>query len=310
LDRKTLILSALAWIAAVGAARAPGLEFGQAIAVPCASIAWTARAGFRGWAIFLTSSLVFLSIAAPSRFADFATGAVAGWVLGESQRQGRSPEKAVVWAVLPFAVWTAALAFSGVHPLTEQIRATIDRMIVEAGRRGDFSPEGLAQLRTSSEHALGFAQRTWVGVRIAELWVALLIARAIAMRGAPPFGRLNVSDGVTWTFAAALASYLAGQMWGQSGVSTIALNAIVFCAVIYFLRGTAIEWHWMDRAGVRRFMRIGLLAGGFLLFLPFHAILTASLGLFDTWFDFRKLKTEAEREDPFRVFHQSSGDDT
>jgi hypothetical protein len=303
-------LSAIAWASAVGAARIPALEFGQAIAVPCASIAWTARSGFRGWALFLTSGLVLVSIVAPSRFTDFAAGAVAGWVLGESTRQGKSPEWAITWAVLPFAVWTAALAIGGLQPFSEDLRVAIERMIVEAGRRGEFSAEGLAQLRASSDRAIEFARRTWVGVEIAEFCVALLIARAIACAGKESFGRFNVSDAMAWVFAGGLAAYLVGQTWLPHGIATIGLNTVVLAMVIYFIRGLAIEWYWLGRAGMGKPLKIGILAGGSLLFLPFHALATGALGLFDTWFDFRKLKSEDEGEDPLRVFHQSSGDDT
>jgi hypothetical protein len=146
-------------------------------------------------------------------------------------------------------------------------------------------------------------------VELAEFCVALLIARAIASRGRESFGRFNVSDAMVWLFAGGLGAYLAGQTWLPRAVATVGLNAVVFASVIYFIRGMAIEWYWLGRTGMGKPLQIGLLAGGFVLFLPFHALATGALGLFDTWFDFRKLRSEGG-EDPLRVFHQSSEDDT
>lgn len=317
MDPRLVGLTLLAWAFAAGSSRIGLLEVGQAIFVPCASIGWTMRAGFRAWAFYLTGGLALLSVVAPLRFAEYAAGALAGWVLGESLRRGRAPEKAFAWAVLPFAGWCIALAATGVNPIGEELRRSIDGLLAEAGRRGDLAEEGLAQLKASAETAMAIAGRTWVGVQIAEFWVALLVAAALLRRvvpGALPpagrFGTFDVPDEVAWLFAGGLACYLAGESFLSPLVATVGSNAIAVAAIAYLVRGTAIEWHWMERAGIGVVVRVAFLTGGWLFFLPFHALVTGALGLFDTWFDFRRLKAAEEREDPFRVFHQSSGDDS
>lgn len=317
MDPRLVMLTILAWAMAAGSGRLTVLEAGQAILVPCASLGWTVRLGFRAWAVFLTAGLALLSIVAPGRFAEYAAGSLAGWVLGESIRRGRPLQDGFAWAVLPFAAWTVAIAVSGVTPVGEELRASVDRLLVEAGRRGELSVEGLSQLRASAEVALGIAGRTWVGVQIGEFWIGLLLAAALlrrVFRGILPeggrFGAFDVPDELAWVFAGGLALYLAGESFLPPGVATVGLNGIAVSAVAYVLRGTAIEWHWMERAGVGPVFRVAFLAGGWIFFLPFHALATGSLGLFDTWFDFRRLKRADDREDPFRVFHQSSGDDT
>ncbi len=317
MEPRLVALTLLAWAFAAGSGRLTLLEAGQAVLVPCASIGWTVRSGFRSWALFLSAGLALLSVVAPERFAEDAAGAVAGWVLGESIRRGYAPEKALAWAVLPFAGWCTALAAAGVTPIGDALRASVNSLLVEVGRRGDLSGEGLAQLRTSAEGALAVAGRTWVGFQVGEFWIALLLAAALVrrtFRGALPgggrFGTLTVPDELAWVFAGGLALYLAGESFSPEIVATIGLNAIAAAAIAYLVRGTAIEWYWMEQAGVVPVVRALFLAGGWIFFLPFHALVTGSLGLFDTWFDFRRLKAAEEREDPFRVFHQSSGDDT
>lgn len=317
MDRRLVALSALAWGTAAGAGSLPLLEVGQAILVPCASIAWISRSGIRAWSLFLSIGVVLLSVAAPDRLPEFAAGALAGAIVGESVRRGVATDRAVLWALFPVAVWTAGLAALGAQPIGHELRASIERLLVETGRRGELSVEGIAQLRSSVERALVIAERTWVGVAVGEFWIALLAAWAIcrsmfreSMRPREPFGRFDVPDEFAWILVGGLALFLAGETLLPRIAATVGLNAIVVAAFAYVVRGTAIEWHWMERAGVGRSIRAAVLAGGWLFFLPFHGIVTGGLGLFDTWFDFRKLKTAEEREDPFRVFHQSSGDDS
>ena len=54
--------------------------------------------------------------------------------------------------------------------------------------------------------------------------------------------------------------------------------------------------------------KFGLFAGGVILLLPGFLALTGALGLFDAWFDFRKLRASSTRGNPFALFHRSSAD--
>jgi hypothetical protein len=293
------------------------LDLGQAVLVPCASFAWAIRAGRRIGLSVAALGMILVAVVAPGRAPMFAAGSLAGWILGECQMRGVAAERAFVWAVAPFAAWTVGLAISGVQPSSDAMQAALERGIREAGLHGDLSAEGLAQLKATASSVIEFLGRTWGAVQIGEFWIALLAGWALARRlfreefpGQPlSFGRFEAPDMMAWVFAGGLAAYLAGDFLGPA-VATAGLNAIVVAGLVYFVRGTAIEWSWMERAGVVRPVRAALLGGAVLLFLPFHGAVTGGLGLFDTWFDFRRQRSAEEREDPFRVFHQSSGDDT
>ncbi len=318
MDGRLLTLTALAWGAAVGAERAPWLDFAPAVLVPGASFAWAIRASRRTCVAVGLLGIVLALVLAPGRVPEFAAGTLAGWILAECMGRGVAVEHAFPWAVAPFAAWSVGLAVAGVHPSGEALQAAVDRGIREASRHGDLSAEGLAQLRTGATDAIAFFERTWSAIRIGEFWIALLVGWALARRlfrdefpgQALSFGRFEAPDFLAWVFAGGLAAYLAGESFLPPVVATVGLNAIVVAVVVYFVRGTAIEWSWMERAGIGRPVRTALLSGAMLLFLPFHGAVTSGLGLFDTWFDFRKQRSAEEREDPFRVFHQSSGDDT
>jgi hypothetical protein len=68
-------------------------------------------------------------------------------------------------------------------------------------------------------------------------------------------------------------------------------NLVVLTGFAYFVRGFAIEAFWLERARLRWPLRVALFLGAGLVFLPFYVITTAGLGLFDTWFDFRRLRS-------------------
>jgi hypothetical protein len=317
-DGRLFALTAFAWGSAAGAGRIPLLDLGQAILVPCASFSWTIRAGRRAALVAGLLGILLVTVLAPERVPVFAAGTFAGWLLGECQVRAIPVGRAFLAAVLPFTAWVLWLAFQGVQLSAESVRQAVERGILEASRRGELSAEGLAQLKEGAERAIAFLERTWGAVQIGAFWISLLAGWALARRvfrdefpGQPlSFGRFEAPDALAWVLAGGLAAYLAGESFLPPVVATVGLNMIVAAGLVYFVRGTAIEWNWMDRAGVGWPVRTALLTGAVFLFLPFHAAVTGGLGLFDTWFDFRRQRALEEREDPFRVFHQSSGDDT
>ncbi len=318
MDGRLFALTALAWGSAAGAGRIPLLDLGQAILVPCASFSWTIRAGRRAAVLAGMLGILLVTVLAPERLPLFAAGTLAGWILGECESRGVPLGRAFLAAVLPFAAWVLWLAFTGVEPPAEGLRVAVERGILEASRHGELSPEGLAQLKAGAERGVAFLGRAWSAVQIGQFWFAVFAGWALARRAfreefpgqSLSFGRFEAPDALAWILVGGLAAYLAGESFLPPVVATVGLNMIVVAGLVYFVRGTAIEWNWMDRAGVGWPVRSALLGGAVVLFLPFHAAVTGGLGLFDTWFDFRRQRSLEEREDPFRVFHQSSGDDT
>lgn len=60
--------------------------------------------------------------------------------------------------------------------------------------------------------------------------------------------------------------------------------------ILYAVRGVAIQTFWLTRAGLGPRVAATVLVAGAIVFLPVFPIVAAGLGLFDTWFDFRRLK--------------------
>lgn len=314
---KLVALTAMAWGTSSFVGAVPALDLVAAIFVPCMAIGWVVYYGLRAAGMAWLGGLGCVALLAPDRLAEFGTSGIAGAILGESIRRDSPIERSFFLALVPFALGTLAMALSGASPALGELRGTLERIFEETARRGDLSVEGIAQLRSGADRALEFFGKTWVGVEIAEFGLLLLVSWAVACRlfrdrlaGGGSFGRLDLPDELAWGFALGLALYLGGTTWFPSDVSTVGLNLLVVTGMAYAIRGTAVLWHWMGRSQVSPAIRVGLLMAAWIFFLPFHGMVTGGLGLFDTWFDFRRLKADGEREDPLRVFHQSSGDDS
>jgi hypothetical protein len=86
-------------------------------------------------------------------------------------------------------------------------------------------------------------------------------------------------------------------------------NLLLGAGVLYAVRGIAIQAFWLARAGLGLKTSAALLFGAGLVLLPVFPLAAASVGLFDTWFDFRRLKGPEGGSHPLSVFRHSSSDD-
>ncbi len=285
-------------VCVVGSAWAPPLAVFGAVLVPASSLAWARLESGRAWFVAMAAGGLGVATLAGGRLPDYLAGVAGGWIISMMIRSGRSPSRALVAGALPFALWALGLAAAGVEPIVEEIRASLDGLLNEAVGRGDLAVEEVAEIRESSERALGLLSRTWVASEIAWFWVALAAAYGLVGRlwgwSAVPrgrgIGRLDLPDWVAWVFAGALALILMGGRLPAAGPA-LGWNLVVLTGFAYFVRGFAIETFWLGRAKLRWPLQVALFLGVGLVFLPFYVIATGGLGLFDTWFDFRRLRS-------------------
>jgi uncharacterized protein YybS (DUF2232 family) len=99
--------------------------------------------------------------------------------------------------------------------------------------------------------------------------------------GLPPFASWRLPWYLVWFFIAALL--LGGA--GESLFQKVNFNIYILMMFLYVLQGLAVAAHLVGRGSLSRFWQGIILA---LAFLFFSQILFF-VGLFDTWFDFRKL---------------------
>lgn len=124
-------------------------------------------------------------------------------------------------------------------------------------------------------------------------WANLLMARRILIRVTPEMAERNsgwtrwgAPAQLIWVFIACCLLMIVGDGWWF----WLGVNLIIVLEVIYFFQGLAIMAYWFEWKNAPRFLRMGIYALVALEF--FLALLVAAAGLFDMWFNFRKLNVQ------------------
>jgi hypothetical protein len=136
---------------------------------------------------------------------------------------------------------------------------------------------------------------------ILSVVVALAIAYAVATHvfprlGVPvaplePMATWRTPFVLAWSFSAGLVMVLVGPAFDARGMTAVGLNLVLVHAAAFFVVGLAIIRHWLGARGINRslqffvFVLLILMA----LVVPPFGVLIAFLGLFDIWFNLRKL---------------------
>ncbi len=212
----------------------------------------------------------------------------------------------------PLALGTAALAgvaagvvlllLSGLVPGSESLavwRAAWHQELdtfMAASRQAGMDAESLEELRSALVQTGRLILRLAPGILCAGslvlAWANLLLARILGRRLKPlepPPEALNgwqAPERLVWLLIAA-----GGLTWvGEGWVSWAGLNALLPLGVIYFFQGMAVVAFWLEKKNAPRMLRAGLYA--LVAVEVFLALLVALAGLFDLWFNFRRLDSK------------------
>lgn len=302
MDRRLGWLAAVVPAAVVGSAAFPPLTLVAAVAVPAASIAWALAGRMLGWAAAMVPGAVAVAVAAPEGLTAYGATVLAGPVIARLRAAGWSPARSLVGGTGPLAAWTLGLAVSGFDPFPEDAA----QVLAEFWREGQIPPERLAEIQASSEAALDVLRRTWVASEVVWFWVTLaaawwLLGRWDLRAGHPGQGelaRFDVPDAWVGVLIAGLAAVLLGGRAGAAG--TVGWNLVLASGFVFTVRGIGIESFWMARAGWKAPVRGLMLGAGLLLALPMFLALAVGLGLFDAWFDFRRIRVTQSPDAPDR----------
>ena len=309
MDRRLLGLAAVA----AAAAAVPGLPVAGvvlAIAIPVVTVAAAALAGpLIGVAVALPSAGV-LALGGAGDLPAFAASALAGIVFGAMVRRGVPAAQALAWGTLPIALWTIGLAFAGFDPVGPEMAAQFEKVWLRQ------APSGDAAAQADSQVALALIRNTWIGVEVVFSAAALALAYRLAARVFPerrwrpfvPFVRFDLPDALVVAVVAGLVAVLAVQYGAPGFLSGVGGNLLMGAGVLYAVRGVAIQAFWLQRAGVGRRGAAALLVVGAVVFLPVFPMTAAGLGLFDTWFDFRRVRGPERGDNPLSFRHSSSDD--
>ncbi len=301
-----LIVATVALTGAIAASGiVPGAQGLASVLAPLVALGWAWKSGVRTAALALLPGALLLVWLSPMGLGGYSAAGTAGILLARCLTSGAGLGRSLVLASVPFAMWAGVLWAAGFDPATPELKQEWDRILLEAG-----SGE---EVRESAERAFAMARTLWVSMEILGSVAVLALAFWIVRRwpaGAtlPTPGRLgdlDLPDLVVAPLMAGLLLVLLASGW----VAALGWNLVVLTGAAYALRGLAIQTFWMDRGGVGRGARTLFFVGNVLLFLPLFLALTALIGLFDTWFDFRRRRGSEGGGHPLSLFHHRSGDD-
>jgi uncharacterized protein YybS (DUF2232 family) len=228
--------------------------------------------------------------------------AVPGLLIGHSLGRGRGLVRGCGWA---FA-WLA----SGISIVLLIEGPQIASAVLAVTEQKLHSPQALEEMRASGlppEQAEEWAERfrTWnkgfavvypaafiiMGAGIVLVNAALL--RAYLARRDPGWLEGGEFETIRWPFAFSVFFVLAG-LSVVTPLRAIGYNILLLLAFFYGLQGLAVVAYYTHRLAAPPLLRAGLL---FLVLVnPWAPQMLALLGLFDTWFDFRKWADPPQRE--------------
>lgn len=126
---------------------------------------------------------------------------------------------------------------------------------------------------------------------IVVVWVNMLFGRHLILRtggGLPPaMENLKIwkaPEILVWVLIA--CGFSAFIIPGWLGI--LGLNGLLILGLIYFFQGISIVSFWLDRKSAPPFLKAVIYT--FIAIQQYLAVIIAVLGLFDLWFDFRKIK--------------------
>jgi len=267
------------------------------------------RRGKIRWAIVLVSLAGTLSlIMQPETNIIFYALVVSGYlsfIFAELFERGISTEKIVFFS--SGAICILVLFFLGIYfvksghrldqIIRDKIRQSIGEVIASYEEKG-MQSDHLAWLKDSSQQIEDSLVNTLPAILVIFLISVvfidyLLLRRWLQYLEFPvedqrPFWQWLLSDYGVWLFV------LSGLVWyfKKPIPSWISLNFLIIISYLYLVQGVAILIYFFQKGRIPLFFRY---LGFFCIFLiPGSYIFLTCGGLFDTWFDFRKLRIKTK----------------
>ncbi|HHY45896.1 MAG TPA: YybS family protein [Firmicutes bacterium] len=94
-----------------------------------------------------------------------------------------------------------------------------------------------------------------------------------------------------WGYIAGGAMTVLGQAYGRDIIFRIGFNLVAIFSYVFLIQGLSVAWYFMDRYKVSSPLRY--LLTFFMMFTRLISQVVVWAGLFDGWFDFRKIRSRA-----------------
>jgi len=254
-------------------------------------IRWDARLGILASCV---ASLLVFALAGLLQAVTCLLGfSLLGIAMGLTVKRGYDfPEiiliNTLVSLLSKFALLGVALLATGKNPLTENLL-----LLEETVRKapwvsqnlhgaGDFASlvklvmPALLIVASLFDTGCNFLLGRWIGKRI-----------GITFPDVPPFSEWRLPRSVFWAFALGWVFVLFG---GTSLFGRIGVNVQVVTQLLFLLEGLSLVYYFLGKYIHSRAVRVAILV--FLLLQPLFSFLLSWLGVFDVFFDFRKLSSK------------------
>lgn len=227
---------------------------------------------------------------------------IPGVLLAESIRRNFSIGKSFLIVVTVVGATSFLLlnylAMQEGKTVRETISSNVVQIIdesVKVNRRAGMPGEQIEELQKLTPFIAEIASRIFPALIIAgtliTLWLNVMVLNRLLIRlgASPPFGDLSLwaaPEHLVW-------GIITGGISVVSGIEILkiaGLNILIVFFVIYFFQGMAVVSYYFKRKGVPD----GIKAIAYFLIIIYLHVLAFLVGLFDTWFDFRKLSRPKE----------------
>ncbi|NSW76785.1 MAG: YybS family protein [Candidatus Atribacteria bacterium] len=256
-------------------------------------IRWNWKVGFL---TSLVASFVVFAFAGVTQALTCLLGfTLLGIVMGVTIKKGWSSFEVIAWNTVvsllsKLALVGVALLLLGKNPLTENIALmeealhSVSRMFRSVGEMNiqsiiDFMKMALPAVLiiaslfdTTLNFLLGRLVGQRIGVRFPEI---------------AAFGQWQMPRSVFWAF---VLSWLFLFIGSNTFLGKIGVNLQIVTQMLFLVHGLSLVYYFLSRYIRSRVLKIVILF--FLLFQPVFSTLLSWLGVFDVWFDFRKLRSD------------------
>ena len=224
----------------------------------------------------------------------------AGYVLSMSGRAKQSTAlSGLLGTIALFAGWLLLnggyTIATGISPYSEMIASivqTIDETIVYYQQSNSFDAQTLAVVAATLENLKTVVPLIWPGVLLSFAYIVsqvtmmvgnLLVRKHCQQEPWPLFRLWQLPDKLIWLGIIGVAAFF--LLSGTSEI--IAVNILILLMTVYCFQGLSICVFYMHKWNVPLIFRSFLYV--MIILQSFGTIFLLLLGVFDTWFDFRKI---------------------
>lgn len=300
-------------VAAVGlliyaATNIPVIGVFFSLLIPVVVLFYRLRLGQRGGGLIPVVSFAAMALAlgeASFEMLFFAELMLLGFVMGASFERNLHIERTVLLTcgiVVGSGVVCLALfsSLSGVGTW-EMVSGYVDRnlqMTLALYEHVGMGEEVILAISESLPAIHFFMVRVLPALAVSSVlfitWTTLVMARPVARRfglAYPDFGRLNHWRAPEWLVWGIIASGII-LLLPDKGIRMLGVNGLILLMTIYFFNGIAIVSFFLEKKSLPLFVRSGIYL--FIALQQLALFLVIGIGLFDTWFNFRKMEATKE----------------